>query len=126
MISQLKRLQREQILQVCLNSIKEIKQDFLNLATLFNESDKRSLGYTINETLITCLYNNKRCSSRDFNWYYSYDYGNCFSFNTGVNETDGTEVKMKEARRPGILVKIKALFSHFSTGYLPKCPVSFR
>ena len=68
-----------------------------------NDSYKRSLGYSIEEMLITCLYNNKQCAPRDFNWYYSYNYGNCFSFNTGINQTYGTNVDKREARRPGNL-----------------------
>jgi len=95
-----------------IDTYNEIKQDFYNyIFTQLNDADKKSLGYGLDEMLITCLYNNRKCTTNDFNWYYSYDYGNCFSFNTGVNETNGKDVKMKEAKRPGIfcfsLKKIK-------------------
>ena len=85
-----------------IDQYKEIKQNFLNLATQFNESDKKSLGYAIEDILVSCSYNSRRCIPQDFNWYYSYEYGNCFRFNTGVNQTTGQSVKIKEARRSGI------------------------
>ena len=51
--------------------------------------------------MIECRYNNLKCEKSDFNWYYSYDFGNCFSFNTGINETNRQSIGFKQAKKPG-------------------------
>lgn len=76
------------------------KQIFLNYAAELNDSSKQDFGYSLNQTLITCFFNNQRCNLTDFNWYYSYDYGNCFSFNTG-KDSNGKTIDMKKVKRPG-------------------------
>ena len=52
------------------DTYKEIRQSFLNYVTQLSDNDKKSLGYSIKESLITCMYNNKRCTHSDFNWYF--------------------------------------------------------
>lgn len=54
-----------------------------------NSSYIRTLGYSIDSMLISCYFNGNPCSSSDFYWYYSYEYGNCYIFNhdSGDNST---------------------------------------
>ena len=85
-----------------LDVYKEIKLRFFNFVfTQLNEKTKRSLGYDLEHMLISCSFNKRECSAVDFNWHFSYEYGNCFSFNTGVNETNDERVKLKESKRAG-------------------------
>lgn len=41
----------------------------------------KNLGFTIDSMLISCYFNGDACSSADFYFYYSYEYGNCYIFN---------------------------------------------
>ena len=46
------------------------------------DTNKMSLGFSL-ERILNCVYGKNVCDkSRDFSWYYSYAYGNCFQFNS--------------------------------------------
>ena len=47
-----------------------------------------NIGFSIDTILISCYFNGIKCSSNDFNWFYSYDYGNCYTFNNPNNSLD--------------------------------------
>ena len=51
----------------------------------FNDSNRAALGLDFGKSLIYCKYNGKLCNETDFNWYYMYEYGNCYQFNSGKN-----------------------------------------
>ena len=47
-------------------------------------SQLKSLGLDLQtEMLISCVYAGKVCDARNFRYYYTYEYGNCYMFNTG-------------------------------------------
>ena len=50
-------------------------------AKLKGSSYVKKLGLSLNEMLIVCLFNAQICSENDFEYFYSYNYGNCFKFN---------------------------------------------
>jgi hypothetical protein len=62
----------------------------------YGDDDRKQLGLSIDQ--ISCIYNNMDCKN-DLHWYWSYDYGNCFQFNTGLNSTgnfiDKTQVNVE-------------------------------
>ena len=39
------------------------------------------MGYTLDDMLISCYFNGIQCNTSNFNWFYSYSYGNCYTFN---------------------------------------------
>lgn len=46
------------------------------------------LTYSLDVMLLYCAYNGKECNQSDFVWFYSYEYGSCYTFNAkSVNET---------------------------------------
>ena len=47
------------------------------------DSLRKSFGYDLNETLLSCIYNMEICTVDDFEWYYDIVYGNCYKFNSG-------------------------------------------
>ncbi len=49
----------------------------------YNTSDqiKKKLTLPLDKMLISCLFAAANCSSRDFQWFYSNEYGNCFRYN---------------------------------------------
>lgn len=57
-----------------------IKIGLLNQISSFNDTHKRQFGFNINEILIDCTFNMRKCNSEDFEWYFHSFYGNCFRF----------------------------------------------
>lgn len=51
------------------------------IAGTITDSFVESLGFDYSSVVISCHYNGKICSKKDFTWSYSYRYGNCFTFN---------------------------------------------
>ena len=43
------------------------------------------LGFSIDDILVSCTFDEKRCDKVDFSQTYSFDYGNCFTFNSADN-----------------------------------------
>lgn len=62
-----------------------IISDFLKAKVISNQTNNsttlQSFGYSIDSLLISCYYNGLRCYASDFNWFYDYNYGNCYTFN---------------------------------------------
>ena len=62
----------------------------LNQLLTFNDTFKQSFSYSLNETLLRCLFSGRLCYSSDFEWMFHPLYGNCFRYNTGGNYKDNT------------------------------------
>lgn len=46
------------------------------------EEFRQSLGHGLDFMMISCLYGAAVCTAGDFEWYYTFDYGNCYKFNS--------------------------------------------
>lgn len=55
------------------------KSDYLN------DTEKKKLGYPFEDMLIDCKFEANTCSASEFEWYYDYNYGNCYRFNSGLS-----------------------------------------
>jgi len=44
----------------------------------------QSLGFRINDILISCYFNGQSCSGSDFSWFFDFNYGNCYTFNNNA------------------------------------------
>lgn len=42
---------------------------------------KKTLGYDLNDMLVSCTYNLYDCKPNDFVWFYDITFGNCYQFN---------------------------------------------
>ena len=93
----------------------QLRQYVLNKISdpAFDYAHKQKFGYSIDETLIDCHYNDENClrnTSLDFTWYYSYKYGNCFTFNSGFTyltdfpseTTPRVDLIAKTVKKPGV------------------------
>jgi hypothetical protein len=58
-----------------------IKSVIMSNLTIKNK-EKKKLGFDLDEMLISCFYNGEKCKISDFKWIFTYDYGNCFVFNS--------------------------------------------
>lgn len=44
-------------------------------ANALSESDRRQMGFNLDEIMISCTYNLEACNSSEFEWYYDTLYG---------------------------------------------------
>ena len=49
------------------------------------ESLKKANEFTLNQILISCRFQNKACFPDNFTYFHSFDFGACYSFNSGLN-----------------------------------------
>lgn len=49
-----------------------------------NDTDRKKLGYELETMMMDCWFDNRKCSKDDFEWFYDFNYGNCYRFNTGL------------------------------------------
>lgn len=61
---------------------------------------RKTLGFDLNETLLSCTYNMAFCSAADFEWYYDLIYGNCYKFNTGKFR-NGSKAEVRKSSKAG-------------------------
>ena len=64
-------------------------------------SDENRKKSGLNLNVIECTYNSTDCKN-DLHWYWSYNYGNCFQFNVGLNGTNNL-IEKKFANVAGIV-----------------------
>jgi len=70
----------------------------LNAASSFTSDETRmKLGLQLSQ--ITCFYLTNDCKS-DLHWYWSYTYGNCYTFNSGLNFSN-QKIALKKSYRNG-------------------------
>lgn len=50
-----------------------------------SDETRQKTGYSINDMLISCLYNMQNCLDVEFEWIFVPYFGNCFKFNSGKN-----------------------------------------
>ena len=60
----------------------------------YGDENRKKLWYPLNEILVNCVYNGIKCNESDFTWFYMYDFGNCYQFNTGKDK-NGKQVALK-------------------------------
>ena len=59
------------------------------MLTNLSVSDQKRLGHSLNDTLISCSFNEQPCDHTNFTWLFEKEYGNCYAFNANQN---GSEV----------------------------------
>ena len=57
-------------------------------ASIPSDEIKKRLGFNLSDKVTFCLFSGQECKASDFSWYWSFDYGNCFQFNSGFNLTN--------------------------------------
>jgi hypothetical protein len=82
------------------SELQKIKVGLLNQAMnpSFGDRNRKKLGYELDEVLIKCIYNQKKCTSSHFDWFYIYEHGNCFRFNSGYDQTRNTFEPLKSVK----------------------------
>ena len=78
----------------------------------FGDDNRKKLGFDINEFQLDCTFNNIDCRS-ELHWYWDYDYGNCYQFNVGLNQSN-SKIEKRQAfgkgASYGLLINISIQF----------------
>ena len=75
------------------------QQGIFNGSGLTNE-EKKLVGHDLNDILFDCWFNNIECNSSSFVWSYDQFYGNCYTFNSGI-QSNGTTASLKQSKISG-------------------------
>jgi hypothetical protein len=78
----------------------------------YGDDNRKKLGFDINEFQLNCTFNNIDCRS-ELHWYWDYDYGNCYQFNVGLNQSNSKiETRKAFGKGPsyGLLINISIQF----------------
>ena len=47
-----------------------------------NDKNLKKKGFSIETLLVSCQFNKEKCGPADFEWRHTYEYGNCYTFNS--------------------------------------------
>ena len=59
-----------------------------------------NFGFSLDYMMLTCQFNGYSCNKSDFITTYNYDYGNCFTFNSGY-DSNGNQIPIKQISEAG-------------------------
>jgi hypothetical protein len=65
-----------------------------------SEADRREFGFGIDFMLLKCTFNGVPCNESHFVWRYDFNYGNCYTFNSG-KDGQGRSVELLKVLEPG-------------------------
>ena len=82
------------------NMVKKLIQSSIASDSKLTKENKRKYGFDIDYMLLTCFFDDIPCDSNDFIWIYDYEYGNCFTFNSGRDEA-GNKIDIKKITESG-------------------------
>lgn len=68
--------------------------------TFLTNDDKKRLGHNLEDILIECYFNGYPCYVNDFVWSFDEFYGNCYTFNSGL-DSYGNKTILKESSIAG-------------------------
>ena len=74
---------------------------YLTADTTLSDYQRKQKGFLIDSLLVSCYYNQIKCSGDDFYYRYVNDYGNCYTFNELYS--NGTQVDSKTTSKSGPL-----------------------
>jgi hypothetical protein len=63
-------------------------------------SGREMLSFTLGSMLISCYFNGVECNETDFSWLWSFEYGNCYTFN-GAEDRFGRRTQAKMTSKAG-------------------------
>lgn len=73
-----------------------------------NGSFIQKLGFDLDTMLISCYFNGYTCSSSDFYWYYTYEFGNCYIFNHDYGNGSSLKSVSQSGPNSGLQIELFA------------------
>lgn len=80
--------------------VKYLAQSYA-VSSKLTDDQRKSLGYSLENFIISCKFAGSQCSLGDFEWYYHFYNGNCFVFNSGRNMT-GQFIDVRYSNKAGL------------------------
>jgi hypothetical protein len=81
----------------------------------FGHDKRKLLGFNLSEIILQCTFNQIDCDfTKDFNWIFHYDYGNCFQYNVGLNlRNESVDLKSVSfgSKKSGLSISIGPLIN---------------
>lgn len=71
-----------------------------NVIANLSKEERAYLGFSLEYMKLSCRFNDFNCEDSDFVSTYNFDYGNCFTFNSGYNSS-GNKVPIKKISEAG-------------------------
>ena len=65
----------------------EAQENMNRIVANVADEKKQAIGFSLDESLISCTFNNEFCDSRNFTWFFDYNNGNCYTFNGDEKKT---------------------------------------
>ena len=82
-----------------------------NVAMLkLSNDEKKELGHRLEDLLISCQFDGEPCDASDFVWKFDNFFGNCYVFNSGLNEAKNETVDVKNSNVAGSLFGLNIQF----------------
>ncbi|RNA13206.1 acid-sensing ion channel 5 [Brachionus plicatilis] len=81
-----------------------------NLMTKNFQTDIKIVN-NFDDMVLSCYFNGQKCDSRDFQRFFAFGYGQCFTFNKKINDTTGIKKTSKTGPESGLTLE---LFTGFS------------
>lgn len=72
------------------------------ISNLVDQIEIKKLGFSLDEMILSCDFRFKKCSNKYFKYYFHKIYGNCFSFNSGMDE-NGNIIELLRVTKNGRL-----------------------
>lgn len=83
----------------------DLQKSAITANKTLNKTMQYNLGFALDDMLISCFFDGNKCSSNDFYWYRTNDYGNCFIFNSYFSDATSTTTK-NSGLRSGLNLEI--------------------
>jgi hypothetical protein len=65
-----------------------------------NDSQRRLFGSELDKILVACNFATQMCNKTEFEYFYNFNYGNCYKFNSG-KDMHGNSIDIKTLSNPG-------------------------
>ena len=75
----------------------------------YSNDELKKFGHDLNNIGIKCMFNGESCSLTDFVWSFDEIYGNCYTFNSGL-DANGSKVNLKKSTIAGPYYGLQVIF----------------
>ena len=73
----------------------------LSMSKNLTDDNRKNLSLSLQDILIDCQFNSQDCTADDFDWFFDFMYGNCYTFNNGRN-SKGERKTIQSSNRNGL------------------------
>ena len=94
-------LDSDELAIIELTAASDILKSCITSDTNMTWAKKANLSFSMETMLVSCFFNDIQCFPFDFKWFWSNDYGNCYTFNA-MYDNNGSFVNSRNISQPGV------------------------